>query len=559
MSTFAELPSVDDVLEGRYQITGHIGRGGMGTVLEGRHLSLGREVAIKLMHPTLTNNQGYVRRFEMEVQIAKELSHPNSVRIYDFGHTESGMMFLVMELLEGRELAEELEEVGPMSIARGLKLGRQLLDGLGEAHAMDVIHRDIKPGNLFLAQDKRQREILKILDFGIAKPAGGGHTAITRANELIGTARYLAPEVFVDGHASKTSDIYACGMVLWEMLLGRPLIDAQNIPAVFQQHLRLPDITPPILDSHPLAIVLWKAVTKNPGLRFVDAEEMLEALERIPESAELDRTIPQEQIEDIFSALHGDPSQQSERITVEAVTPGTQAKTSEIGDGFHTGELDTFTPQQTTKLLNTFVEQTSQEVGQFVATMGGSADVTRRIDPEALDRAVAATRNIANQFRDDLPEETVEVSEERTAAVMALVQRQNSSQAVDAPDNTTVATGELQFAESSQGTLELTDELLSEFSRAESAESISPQRTIELSEEMVLDAESGTGLPRSDEIVGSNRSTGSFDSDTDESLVASSNVDRISKMSLGIHPILLGAAVGLLILGLLYGLLLLVL
>lgn len=290
------FPAVGDVIEGRYELVGVLGKGGMGIVVEARHLRLERKVAIKLMHPHLTKNTEFLRRFEREVLIAKDLAHTNTVRIYDFGVTEADVMYLVMEHLVGRELSDEISE-GPIAIGRVVELGTQLLDGLGEAHALNVVHRDLKPGNIFISRDRRGRDVVKILDFGIAKSLAPATTQITRTGELIGTARYLAPEVYLDGKASKSADIYSCGLVLLEMLYGCTVFEATSVGRLLMQHSRMPVIFPPSLSMHPLAAIIRRAVAKNPQQRYADAEAMFEALDNIEQTQFEDMVLPAEEIE----------------------------------------------------------------------------------------------------------------------------------------------------------------------------------------------------------------------------------------------------------------------
>ncbi len=263
---------VGDILDGRYRLTRKIGSGGMGVVFQGTQLTLERTVAIKVMHAHLAERDDYGLRFEREVQIAKELMHPNTVRIYDFGTTK-GTMYLVMEYLEGRELAYDLDQ-GPLSFRRAGVLGLQLLDGLAEAHALDVIHRDLKPGNLFLTVDRRGREMLKILDFGIAKSLGDDLPEITRTGQLVGTARYIPPEIIAGADVKKTTDIYAAGLILWEMVTGHKIFDAPSIREILDFHESMPVLLPYALANHPLAAVITKATEKDPGDRYADAEEM---------------------------------------------------------------------------------------------------------------------------------------------------------------------------------------------------------------------------------------------------------------------------------------------
>lgn len=290
------IPGLGTTLEGRYELLRMIGKGGMGMVVEGRHLRLERKVAIKLMHPHLATDSRFVKRFQREIRIAKDLTHPNTVRIYDFGITSSEIMYLVMEYLEGQELKTEIAQ-GPMSVGRTLELGRQMVDGLAEAHAMDVIHRDLKPSNIFISRTRRDQEMVKLLDFGVAKSIADTGDVITQTGNVMGTARYMAPEIYLDNAASKTADIYACGLILLEMLFGRPVFDEPTVGRMLTRHIRTPIVMPESLSERPLAKVIRRAVEKNPDLRYGDAEEMFEAMDALGDDGLSDLVIPPAEID----------------------------------------------------------------------------------------------------------------------------------------------------------------------------------------------------------------------------------------------------------------------
>jgi eukaryotic-like serine/threonine-protein kinase len=297
----ATLPQMGEVLEGRYELVRIIGEGGMGVVVEARDQRLERTVAIKLMHSHLTKNDDFVRRFEREVLIAKDLEHTNTVRIYDVGVTDDRVTYLVMEYLEGRELKELIEE-GPLSFEQVFAIGEQLLDGLADAHAIDVVHRDLKPGNIFISRDRRDRLLVKILDFGIAKSLGESHQAITATGDVVGTGPYLAPELYMHGECTKAADVYACGLIMLEMLFGRRVIEASTLGQTMSRHLHMPVVLPETLAAHPLSSVLSRAVHKRGADRFADADEMLEALQQIEQDCGLG-VIPQREIDRAFEQM----------------------------------------------------------------------------------------------------------------------------------------------------------------------------------------------------------------------------------------------------------------
>ncbi len=273
------LPVAGTVIEERYQLRERVGKGGMGVVMKATDLRVNRSVAIKLVHSHLARNQEFIQRFEREVEIAKELNHQNTIRLYDFGVTED-VMYLVMEYLEGQELQELIDE-GPMALDRVLRLSLQLLDGLAEAHAIDVVHRDLKPGNIFICEDRRGREQVKVLDFGIAKTLGDAHQQITRTGQVVGTAPYLPPELYLSSEVTKACDVYSCGLIMLEMLCSRRVIDTASMVTAMSQHIHLPIIMPKSLQQHPITPVIKQATAKDPAERYPDAEAMLQQLQQV--------------------------------------------------------------------------------------------------------------------------------------------------------------------------------------------------------------------------------------------------------------------------------------
>lgn len=499
------FPGVGDVLEGRYELLRLIGQGGMGTVFQSRHLRLERDVAIKLMHRSLAVDSAFARRFEREVRITKDLVHVNSVRIYDFGVTDAGVMYLVMELLEGKELTEEIAE-GPVAVGRIIELGQQLLDGLGEAHAMDVVHRDLKPGNIFLTRDRRGGEVVKVLDFGIAKSMESGATAITKANELIGTARYLAPEVFLDGEMSKQSDIYACALILLEMLYGRPLIDGESVFELVRRHIRTPVVVPDWLEEHPLVAIARRALAKNPAVRFPDAEAMFEALRNIPNRARIDRKVSEEEIAAVFdevaehagkgfsirSDAESDSAKKKSAVTVET-------KVERPDSGEVSG------PEATTELLRDFVDRASREVSDYAEKVGdGSEDKTIQLDEGFIERAVADTRKMTREYGQTTGEKTVELSNARIEAAVKRGRETPSSGDAEELDPTIelsqssvaeVRSDRSSVQESEEDrTIELTDDLLSQVEVSEEEGGGKETTRVELDQKLVEESETGSTM-----------------------------------------------------------------
>src|SRR3954471_17068616 len=260
---------IDQVFHGRYKVVRKLGAGGMANVYLAEDQELGRRVAIKILDDRHSQDAHGLERFQREAKNAARLSHPNIVSIYDRGVSD-GTYYIAMEYLEGRTLKELLVARGPTPIAVAIDYARQILAALGFAHRNGVVHRDIKPHNVSVAQDGR----LKVMDFGIAH---AGPSQMTETGSIIGTAQYLSPEQAKGTQVTPASDIYSVGVVLYEMLTGTVPFTGDTPLDIAMKHLsatppapsaKRPDV-PPEID----AIVL-RALAKNPGDRYQSAEEM---------------------------------------------------------------------------------------------------------------------------------------------------------------------------------------------------------------------------------------------------------------------------------------------
>ncbi|WP_377268590.1 serine/threonine-protein kinase [Peterkaempfera sp. SMS 1(5)a] len=215
----------------RYRLDVAIGRGGMGEVWRGHDQVLGRPVAVKLMLAADSDPEA-AARFRLEAQTAARLHHPQVVTVFDFGAWQD-RFFLVMELVEGHSLAQELETLGPLPVDRVAAVAAQTAAGLAAAHRQGVIHRDIKPGNLIRGAD----DGVKIADFGIARFADDSSAALTGVGQIVGTSLYLAPERALGSAAGPGSDVYALGCVLYQLLVGEPPFQSDHAAAVLHQHV----------------------------------------------------------------------------------------------------------------------------------------------------------------------------------------------------------------------------------------------------------------------------------------------------------------------------------
>jgi len=277
MHSRARELAVGEVIDGKYRILGTLGAGGMGNVYAARRLALGDAVAIKTLLPGLDGNETR-RRFLREAQAAASIRHPNVIQVFDFGG--AGMPYLVMELVEGPSLGDELRAHGALSIDRALRVFGELCDAVEAGHRRGIVHRDLKPGNVMLAQHGGVRETVKVLDFGIAKlsswapPGGPPHELederITQDGAVLGTFQYLAPEQLRGEPASAGSDVWALGVVLYEMVTGR-LPFACNNPAATLfaiasgQHVRAREVRPELPAEVDEAIE--RALANDPAAR----------------------------------------------------------------------------------------------------------------------------------------------------------------------------------------------------------------------------------------------------------------------------------------------------
>ncbi|MEU3186260.1 protein kinase [Streptomyces sp. NPDC006923] len=276
-------------MAGRYRTSEQLGRGGMGEVWRARDEVLGRPVAVKLLREQVADAAA-IARFQLEGRTAARLSHPNVVTIYDTG-TEADRGYLVMELVEGRSLAEELRANGPTPPARAARIGGQVAAGLAAAHHQGVVHRDVKPANLLLAPD----DTVKISDFGIARFADHSTAGLTLNGQVIGTSAYLAPERALGRPAGPAADVYALGCVLYELLTARLPFRADTPAVMVYRHVEA-DPEPPSRCAPELPGALddfvLRLLTKDPARRPT-AEQAADFLSAAEDWIPLERTVRQ--------------------------------------------------------------------------------------------------------------------------------------------------------------------------------------------------------------------------------------------------------------------------
>jgi N-acetylneuraminic acid mutarotase len=262
-------------LPGGYQIVSLPKNGGMASVFKAYQQTLDRYVAIKVMSPTLTNDPVFVRRFYEEARRTAKLEHPNIVSIYDIGQTPNGSLFIVMRFVDGLSLQELLTRERPLEVPRASRIALQVADALDFAHTWGIIHRDVKPSNIMIEPGDR----VTLMDFGIAKLVGD--TQLTQHGAIVGTPKYLSPEQAMGQPADHRSDIYALGVVLFEMLTGRAPFEADTPTGMLYAHTSLPPPSPTEINATitpALAAVVLKALAKDRAERYQSARELRQAI-----------------------------------------------------------------------------------------------------------------------------------------------------------------------------------------------------------------------------------------------------------------------------------------
>lgn len=223
---------VGQVIDGRFEVLSPLGQGGMGIVYRAKQLSIGREVAVKVLDRRIEKDVKAVQRFFREAKLASTLQHPNTVPVIEFGQHADGRLFLAMELVNGNTLLDTINKQGAFAVDRVVAIGAQLCDALEAAHDLQIVHRDLKLENVMVLAGKR--DLVKVLDFGLARSLVDPTTAHTATGLISGTPRYMAPEVALDGaQPAPSQDMYALGVMLAEMAIGRPLWSAPTMEALF--------------------------------------------------------------------------------------------------------------------------------------------------------------------------------------------------------------------------------------------------------------------------------------------------------------------------------------
>jgi serine/threonine protein kinase len=283
-----------------------LGKGGMGAVYKARQPAVQRMIALKVLLQEFAENETVIRRFHQEALAASRLEHPNTIRVYDFGQTDDGILFIAMEYLRGQSLAQSQARGRGMSAKRVVHIMRQVCKSLSEAHKAGIIHRDLKPDNIFLVEIEGERDFAKVLDFGVAKlkEFEGNEGTLTQAGMIFGTPKYMSPEQARSGNLDPRSDVYALGVILYEMLTGRAPFVGENPLSILIAHVN--EQPPPFHEVNPkvdippaLEAVVFKALAKNREHRHASVDELLTELEAV------DKLLDGASYESVAAALPG--------------------------------------------------------------------------------------------------------------------------------------------------------------------------------------------------------------------------------------------------------------
>jgi serine/threonine-protein kinase len=293
------LPPQEDgrpVLDGKYQLIRTVGEGAMGMVYVARHLRLNKHFALKLLRPDLLSSAEMTLRFEQEARASSAIGHPHIVEVTDLGQSSEGFLYLVMEMLTGRTLAEALEDGGRLGVARSIDITCQILDGLEAAHGNRVVHRDLKPENVFLCSRFDREDYVKVLDFGIARCFNDPNAMrLTQTGLVMGTPHYMAPEQARGLEADHRVDVYAAGVMLYEMITGEQPFVGTNYNAVMMEVIKGDCPTPrELVPDLPvnLELAITRAMASDPRRRFQSAREFRGALEALIEEVPVERGAP---------------------------------------------------------------------------------------------------------------------------------------------------------------------------------------------------------------------------------------------------------------------------
>jgi len=304
MSTAPKQPDPNigrSVLNGQFLIEQKIGSGGMGAVYRASQPAMNRQVAVKILHPKLTNRKDLASRFRREARAMSHLTHPNTVKVFLYGELEDGSLYIVMEYLEGKNLNQVVRREGPLPVERAIPVLVQVCGALQEAHTQGIIHRDLKPENIFLSTNGGIKDYAKVLDFGLAKVTERelrpGSIMLTQEGMVFGTPEFMSPEQAQGKKLDARSDLYSVATILYEVLTGKLPYDAKTPMEYIQLHVTKPPIhlderVPGKKFPAGLADVVMKALMKKPEDRYASANDFAEALRPFAPGSRMAHALP---------------------------------------------------------------------------------------------------------------------------------------------------------------------------------------------------------------------------------------------------------------------------
>ncbi|MBC7173945.1 MAG: serine/threonine protein kinase, partial [Polyangiaceae bacterium] len=277
-------PWIGRVVDGRYRVDRILGEGGMGVVYLVVHVGLNKRMAMKVLREELACDPEVVQRFVQEAQTSTSMGHPNIIDVSDFGRMPDGAVYFVMEYLEGESLTQRIERKGPLSVLEAVEIAEQIASALGAAHAHGVIHRDLKPDNVFLIRRGDRDDFVKVLDFGIAK-VGGAPSKLTRTGMVFGTPHYMSPEQAAGQVVDGRADVYALGVILYEMFTGVVPFDAETFMGVLTKQMFEEPIPPTARGASAemgnLEPVVLRALAKRPESRYQTMDALLRDIDTV--------------------------------------------------------------------------------------------------------------------------------------------------------------------------------------------------------------------------------------------------------------------------------------
>ncbi|MEX2180023.1 MAG: serine/threonine-protein kinase [Gemmatimonadaceae bacterium] len=360
------------IIADRYNVLKKLGEGGMGTVYLAEHIKMGRKSAVKVMNPDMVHDADAISRFNREAANASRINHPNVAAVYDFGETSEGLIYLAMEFIEGPSLTKVIEDAGALPPSRAAEITRQASEALAVAHDMGIVHRDLKPDNIMLAKGRDGEDVVKVVDFGIAKAANNEAQKVTKTGLVVGTPEYMSPEQLAGDKLDGRSDTYSLGLVAFNMMTGKLPFPAETVQEsmimrLMERPRQLAEMKADVAWTAEVQAVLDKALERNVAERYQTASEFGRALSKAVES------MPSEELTDAFTAVMS---------PVKAAATVAEPKPATPGKAVPPTRVNPATPQSA-PVVPAAKSRTKMLVAAgiiLVAVIGGGAVWTKFID-----------------------------------------------------------------------------------------------------------------------------------------------------------------------------------